>query len=659
MTDTSTCPAGSHRLSSLSSGASLSYDDAGNITAKGDLSLTYNFANRLVTASTGGAATVTNTYGASGQRVKKTVDGITTVFHYDRQGNLLAETLDAGLTIQREYVWLEGLPLALASERKIPDVIVDNTDAAFSMAGAWGTASATGQYGSSYAKRGPAVEVPGESVVDDTDSGASFTGTWVASGSCSGLLCPPLLDSVVSSEAPYGSTYFRSGTSGTPIFTWQATLPGAGRYRVYVRWVPLTGAGAATYAVTHAGGTASHPVSQAVSSNGWYALGSYEFGTTTAQITLTPEPGMVAVADAVKVVPIEDTDSNVARWSAIGEDGTYEVYGRWPAVPGASNAAPFSIADAASSTSLAQDQTVATGQWNLFGTYTFDDPATQGISLGAVWDQTVLADAIHFVPVAEYSHRTNLAYFHVDHLGTPQKMTDAAQQIVWDASYEPFGDASITKQAFYDNPLRFPGQYFDAETGLHYNWNRYMDPGIGRFLQSDPSGLDDGVNTYAYAGSNPISWFDPDGFSRRRGGRGQPTTENAVSTAQVHHLVQRIRAYDSSYNYSIVSQSGYRYTQRDVQALREVLQQYEQAGSCSTSRTFSRQDRDDAFGRSGGRCEYCGGEMSPRSGSPNSYEADHRTPYSRGGPSTPENLAPSCRTCNRSKGSRTPEEWSP
>ncbi|MDC0742038.1 HNH endonuclease [Polyangium mundeleinium] len=58
-------------------------------------------------------------------------------------------------------------------------------------------------------------------------------------------------------------------------------------------------------------------------------------------------------------------------------------------------------------------------------------------------------------------------------------------------------------------------------------------------------------------------------------------------------------------------------------------------------------------------CTYCGKELDPKAGKPNSYEPDHRIPHVRGGPSTPDNLVPSCRTCNRSKGAKTPEEWKP
>jgi RHS repeat-associated protein len=56
--------------------------------------------------------------------------------------------------------------------------------------------------------------------------------------------------------------------------------------------------------------------------------------------------------------------------------------------------------------------------------------------------------------------------------------------------------------------LRFPGQYYDQETGLHYNYFRYYDPETGRYITSDPVGLGGGLNTYAYVGSNPLSWID-------------------------------------------------------------------------------------------------------------------------------------------------------
>ncbi len=74
---------------------------------------------------------------------------------------------------------------------------------------------------------------------------------------------------------------------------------------------------------------------------------------------------------------------------------------------------------------------------------------------------------------------------HTDHLGTPQKMTDGTGAVVWSADYKPFGEATVTASTITNN-LRFPGQYFDAETGLNYNYYRDYNPVIGRYLESDP-----------------------------------------------------------------------------------------------------------------------------------------------------------------------------
>jgi len=79
-------------------------------------------------------------------------------------------------------------------------------------------------------------------------------------------------------------------------------------------------------------------------------------------------------------------------------------------------------------------------------------------------------------------------YFINDHLGTPQKVIDENNEIVWEADYKPFGNVSVTISTF-DNNFRFPGQYYDEDTGLHYNWHRYYEPGIGRYLRADPLNL--------------------------------------------------------------------------------------------------------------------------------------------------------------------------
>jgi RHS repeat-associated protein len=102
-------------------------------------------------------------------------------------------------------------------------------------------------------------------------------------------------------------------------------------------------------------------------------------------------------------------------------------------------------------------------------------------------------------------------YFHTDQIGTPLEMTDAEGQIVWQAKYRAWGAVEKLVVNEVEQNLRFQGQYFDVETGLHYNTFRYYDPEIGRFTTQDPIGLAGGFNLYGYC-RNPTAWIDPLGL---------------------------------------------------------------------------------------------------------------------------------------------------
>jgi RHS repeat-associated protein len=90
-------------------------------------------------------------------------------------------------------------------------------------------------------------------------------------------------------------------------------------------------------------------------------------------------------------------------------------------------------------------------------------------------------------------------------------MTDSSGTVVWSADYKPFGEATITVSTITNN-LRFPGQYYDAETGLNYNYFRDYNPAIGRYVQADRIGLRSDINLYRYTGNNPINRIDPLGL---------------------------------------------------------------------------------------------------------------------------------------------------
>ena len=107
-------------------------------------------------------------------------------------------------------------------------------------------------------------------------------------------------------------------------------------------------------------------------------------------------------------------------------------------------------------------------------------------------------------------------YLHGDQLNTPRLATDASGTVVWRWDSDAFGVGEADEDPDSDTEevnvrLRFPGQYLDEETGLHYNYFRDYDPTTGRYLESDPIGLKGGLNTYGYALGNPVVYSDPTG----------------------------------------------------------------------------------------------------------------------------------------------------
>ncbi|MFC6337769.1 RHS repeat domain-containing protein, partial [Pseudomonas karstica] len=93
---------------------------------------------------------------------------------------------------------------------------------------------------------------------------------------------------------------------------------------------------------------------------------------------------------------------------------------------------------------------------------------------------------------------TQAFHYQLDHLGTPQELTNPDGETVWSAHYRAYGQIARLDINTVDNPLRFQGQYFDQESGLHYNRHRYYNPDNGRYLTPDPVKLAGGLNGYQY-----------------------------------------------------------------------------------------------------------------------------------------------------------------
>ena len=114
---------------------------------------------------------------------------------------------------------------------------------------------------------------------------------------------------------------------------------------------------------------------------------------------------------------------------------------------------------------------------------------------------------------------TALRYVETDHLNTPRALIDPARNVPvwrWDLQVSAFGEHAANEDPDADGSLvkfnlRFPGQYLDAETGLHYNYFRDYEPGTGRYVESDPLGLLAGFATFRYADASPLRYIDPTG----------------------------------------------------------------------------------------------------------------------------------------------------
>jgi RHS repeat-associated protein len=101
-------------------------------------------------------------------------------------------------------------------------------------------------------------------------------------------------------------------------------------------------------------------------------------------------------------------------------------------------------------------------------------------------------------------------YIAPDHLGAPHQVTDSTGAVAWQWNPDPFGNGAPVGNFSYEH--RFPGQFFDQATKLHYNYFRDYDPRLGRYIESDPIGLAGGINTYAYAEGHPLIRTDPTGL---------------------------------------------------------------------------------------------------------------------------------------------------
>jgi RHS repeat-associated protein len=322
--------------------------------------------------------------------------------------------------------------------------------------------------------------------------------------------------------------------------TWSFNVASTGQYSVYARWSAHPNrATNAPFSVQHAGGATPVVVNQELNGGTWFLLGTFGFDAGPGSVTLTDQANDFVIADAV-MVTAPDPQPNTATWTPnVAQAAQYEVYARWTASANRASNATYSVTHAGGTTPVTVSQKANGGTWNLLGTFNLSPGSAHKVALTDQANGFVIADAIRLVQISTPPPPPQLYFIHVDHLNTPRLVANAAGQTVWLwHQAEPFGnsvpDENPSGLGAFDLPLRFPGQRYDAETALHYNYYRDYDPSLGRYGESDPIGLKAGLNTYAYGLGAPLIYTDPEGLDVTLYCRGVEGTRGRYSHCYVH-----------------------------------------------------------------------------------------------------------------------------
>lgn len=449
------------------------FDPVNNVSGLVDLqdsnanqTYTYDAINRLDTGQ-GSYGDKNYDYDASGNRIVLTDNAVSTIYNYQADSNRLTDTADGTDN------WIYSYDANGNTTRKIQD-----------------TATGTGFY-YDYSARNRLTQVT-EKLVNLV----KVQGKWV-----------PVEETLVRAINTYnalGQRTTKSTASAVTTYIYD---------KVGQLLVELDGEGNQIEYVY----LDNYPLAIKQASNGSF--------TPEEVLMDNGDPGTSAVGSWVSTTSRKDygadyllasgATSSTYTWTPTLTAGDYEVYARWPSNAQYSSNVPYTVSHNGSQNTVYADHSANGGKWNNLGTYTFSGDGSEMLQVSDANGKTV-ADAVKFVKVGG-SAVSETYFIHHNHLKTPVLMTDKIGQIVWSASYAPFGKATINEDVDGDNQpvtlnVRFPGQYYDAESGLHYNYFRDYDPSTGRYVQSDPIGLAGGLNTYAYVAGNPVNSIDPFGL---------------------------------------------------------------------------------------------------------------------------------------------------
>ena len=216
-------------------------------------------------------------------------------------------------------------------------------------------------------------------------------------------------------------------------------------------------------------------------------------------------------------------------------------------------------------------------------------------------------------------------YIRVDHIDRPVFATNSAGTKTWTATYLPFGEVRTTSGT--PIALRFPGQWFQSESGLHQNWMRDYDPTTGRYLEADPLGLVDGACVYGYVKGNPGRYSDRMGLSFRGPAPGSIESGNGCGSDDPDLLILAQEFFFEVPPWFYFEDPIPPYFPRGS------------SGGPGGGKNFNPGKIGPGPDDPMPDCTYCG-KPTTREPGPDQLNRDHIVPKSQGGNNTPENYAP-------------------
>jgi len=489
------------------------YSGSGNLTGDGSRTFQYNGIDRLVGVNQGTAQVATYDHNALGQRTRKIVVAdadANRLFHYDLAGRLLAEAKVNGDAL-RDYIYLNDMPIAVVDEDGGTPPR-EQTDIAVALKGDTGRFVADEGGGGGTVVFIATVANTSTSVAASVNlaltypADVQFVSITPSSGACNGE----------GNSCDLGS--LTAGASVTVRIVTRQAQPAKKSYTVTVststaetstRNNTVTGEfGDSCFIATAAFGSYSHPylyvlrnfrddiLMQSEAGRSFVEfyyqnspqlaqwIERHEVARVVTQVLLLP---LIALAMFLQLPLLEQgfvlmaLASCVVVWKKMLWGSVLQFWIRTGAEKSAKVLAIASQAIAGKSSFM-----------NV-----------------KVWVAGALLCGVLAVPGTGWAD--TIYYIYGDNQNTPKVMTNQSRQVVWKGQYEPFGGVKESVRTV-ENNIRFPGQYFDQEIGLHYNYFRDYDAGTGRYVQSDPIGLGGGLNSYSYVRGNPVSGIDPFGL---------------------------------------------------------------------------------------------------------------------------------------------------